>query len=98
MLSLRVHEQCMYRAWYMSDDVRCHVRPGTYNNQYMVVKMDLFTPGQALPNDLLWVCEQIPGLVVAADTTQQLGTYWAVGRVMVVGSQCGGMGERRLKK
>lgn len=93
ILVTEVYEQCMCCAWYVSDGVPCHARSGTYNNQYMVVKMDLFTPGQALPNDLLWVCEQIPGLVVAADTTQQLGTYWAVGKGHGGGSQDGGMGE-----
>lgn len=32
---------------------------GTYNNQYMVVNLSLFQPGQELQPDLLWVIEQV---------------------------------------
>jgi hypothetical protein len=46
------------------------VYAGTYNNQYMVVDMKLFSPGEELQPGLLTVVEQIPGLVVSADTTQ----------------------------
>ena len=50
---------------------------GTYNNQYMVVDYKLFTPGKALPDNTLWVTEQIPGLMMSADVTQQLERgYW----------------------
>jgi len=45
---------------------------GTYNNQYMVVNYNLYTPQQQLQNNTLFVCEQIPGLVVGADLTDQL--------------------------
>jgi len=45
---------------------------GTYNNQYMVVDIDLFKPGQALAPNTLWVIEQIPGLVVGGDVTHEL--------------------------
>lgn len=45
---------------------------GTYNNQYDVIDVKLFSPGKALPSNLLWVVEQIPGLVVGGDVTQQL--------------------------
>lgn len=38
----------------------------------MVVNVGSFTPGSALLPDTLWVVEQIPGLVVGGDTTQQL--------------------------
>ncbi len=31
-----------------------------------------FTPGKELPAGLLWVAEQIPGLVASADLTEQL--------------------------
>ena len=52
---------------------------GTYNNQYMVVDFNLYAPGQALADGLLWVAEQIPGYVHAADVTQVLRDtgYWA---------------------
>jgi len=51
---------------------------GTYNNQYMVVDYSLFEAGQGLSPGLLTVCEQIPGLVVTGDVTQQLERgYWA---------------------
>jgi hypothetical protein len=50
---------------------------GTYNNQYMVVDYNLFTPGKELPNGLLWVVEQIPGLVVGADRTADIRrSHW----------------------
>jgi hypothetical protein len=51
---------------------------GTYNNQYMVIDYNKFKPGQPLQDNLLWVVEQIPGLVVSADMTSQLERgYWA---------------------
>jgi len=50
---------------------------GTYNNQYMVVDYKLFEAGKELKPNLLWVIEQIPGLVESADVTQQLERgYW----------------------
>jgi hypothetical protein len=53
---------------------------GTYNNMWHVVDMKLFTPGQPLQPNLLWVLEQMPGpFVVAADMTSKLSSagYWA---------------------
>ena len=53
---------------------------GTYNNQWHVVDMKMFTPGQPLAEGLLWVLEQLPGpYVVAADFTATLTSrrYWA---------------------
>jgi hypothetical protein len=51
---------------------------GTYNNQYMVVNLGAFTPGQALPAGTLWVVEQSVGLVVWEDLTETLRRgYWA---------------------
>ena len=35
---------------------------GTYCNQYMVVDLKLFSPGEELQPDLLWVIEQVPHL------------------------------------
>ena len=50
---------------------------GSYNNQYMVADMKRFTPGNALPEGLLWVTEQMPGLVKGGDTTDELRRgYW----------------------
>ena len=37
---------------------------GTYCNQYMVVDLKLFRPGEELQPDLLWVIEQVPHLVL----------------------------------
>ncbi|NWI02128.1 PLBLB protein, partial [Tichodroma muraria] len=53
---------------------------GTYNNQWMVVDYNAFTPGRASPTPgVLTVLEQIPGLVVVADQTELLYQqgYWA---------------------
>jgi len=50
---------------------------GTYNNQYMVMNLARFEPGAALLDGLLWVVEQIPGLVVGEDKTATLEMgYW----------------------
>jgi len=45
---------------------------GTYNNQYMVINYNLFTPGAPLIPGTLVVAEQIPGLVVSGDITKEL--------------------------
>jgi len=50
---------------------------GTYNNQYMIIDHKLWKPNQPLQKDLLWVVEQIPGLMMSADQTQILKFgYW----------------------
>ncbi|KAG7668518.1 hypothetical protein KSW81_005282 [Nannochloris sp. 'desiccata'] len=50
---------------------------GTYNNQYMIVDLTKFIPGEGPHPGLLWVAEQIPGLVVSADMTAVLSLgYW----------------------
>lgn len=43
-----------------------------YNNQYMVVDLKRFQPRKQLQEGLLWVVEQLPGLVEAADMTSTL--------------------------
>lgn len=51
---------------------------GTYNNQYMVVDYNKFKKGAVLEPGILWVSEQIPGLVEYGDMTHQLERgYWA---------------------
>eukprot|EP00775_Hariotina_reticulata_P011811 gene11811-11955_t len=45
---------------------------GTYNNQYMVLDLKRFQPGYQLQAELLWVVEQLPGMVEAADLTEVL--------------------------
>ncbi|ETO01907.1 hypothetical protein RFI_35532, partial [Reticulomyxa filosa] len=45
---------------------------GTYNNQYMVINYGSFTPNEPLPDNMLWVVEQIPGLVAGQDMTNIL--------------------------
>lgn len=59
-------------------DVFKRENSGTYNNQYMVIDLKKFRPGEdALPG-LLWVAEQIPGQVQSADMTRMLmmAAYW----------------------
>jgi len=52
---------------------------GTYNNQWMVLNYDLFEPNKPVQPGLLWVLEQLPGLVTSADATDVLKSqgYWA---------------------
>lgn len=51
---------------------------GTYNNEWMVVDYKLFQKGKPLPPNVLWVLDQIPGNIAAADQTQVLvdQLYW----------------------
>ena len=57
------------KQWY--EHVAFH-NSGTYNNQYAILNMRLFTPYQALKPETLWVMEQIPGLVYGSDQTHLL--------------------------
>ncbi|KAG2385630.1 hypothetical protein C9374_003445 [Naegleria lovaniensis] len=53
---------------------------GTYNNQWMALDYNKFTPGQCqLPSDSLWILEQIPGTVMTKDVTPILNnqTFWS---------------------
>jgi hypothetical protein len=52
---------------------------GTYNNQWIIVDNKLFTPGQNLKPNTLWIAEQIPGFVISSDETNTLIStgYWA---------------------
>jgi hypothetical protein len=59
----------------------CRYNSGTYNNQYMVVNMNLYVKGMAakdLPDGLLWVTEQMPGMCPYLDVTSVVRnmTYW----------------------
>lgn len=45
---------------------------GTYNNQWLVVNYNLFTPGQPLPDGVLHIAEQIPTRVEHEDVTHYL--------------------------
>lgn len=55
---------------------------GTYCNQWMVLDYNLYeagTMGASLPDNLLWVAEQIPGNVTSADVTDHLRNdgFWS---------------------
>jgi hypothetical protein len=52
---------------------------GTYNNQWMILNYGVFEPGKPLREGLLWILEQLPGLMVSKDVTADLNKngYWA---------------------
>jgi hypothetical protein len=63
-------------------DIFAEHNSGTYNNQFMIIDYKKYRTGtklNELQNDLLWVLEQMPGLIRAADVTQVLREqgYWA---------------------
>ena len=73
---VRVASYISNNGSYWGDNIRYN-NSGTYNNQYMVIDLKLFTPGQLLQPGLLTVVEQIPGLVVYTDQTNTLELgYW----------------------
>lgn len=50
---------------------------GTYNNQWICVDYNKFTPKKSLQPGTLWIGEQIPGLFETADVTTTLAYgYW----------------------
>eukprot|EP01084_Bolivina_argentea_P267267 453632_1 len=49
--------------------VFCYENSGTYNNQYMVVNFNLYTPGVSILPNTLWIAEQIPGFVQRGDVS-----------------------------
>ncbi|XP_039628230.1 putative phospholipase B-like 2 [Polypterus senegalus] len=61
-------------------DIFSKFNSGTYNNQWMIIDYNFFTPGKMdIKENLFIVLEQIPGLVVYADKTEELlhRGYWA---------------------
>ncbi|XP_062310683.1 putative phospholipase B-like 2 [Osmerus eperlanus] len=61
-------------------DIFSKYNSGTYNNQWMIVDYKHFTPGKTdIKDQLFTVLEQIPGLVIYTDKTQELMEkgYWA---------------------
>lgn len=61
-------------------DLFSQYNSGTYNNQWMIVNYKHFTPGKAdVKEELFVVLEQIPGMIVYEDKTQELMRkgYWA---------------------
>ncbi|KXZ56769.1 hypothetical protein GPECTOR_1g693 [Gonium pectorale] len=50
---------------------------GTYNNQYMIINANRFKPRDELQPGVLWVLEQMPGMIKSADMTEELSRgYW----------------------
>eukprot|EP00672_Neobodo_designis_P027158 CAMPEP_0174835438 /NCGR_PEP_ID=MMETSP1114-20130205/5403_1 /TAXON_ID=312471 /ORGANISM="Neobodo designis, Strain CCAP 1951/1" /LENGTH=536 /DNA_ID=CAMNT_0016069385 /DNA_START=125 /DNA_END=1735 /DNA_ORIENTATION=+ len=49
-----------------------YLNSGTYNNQWMVLDLNKFTPGKPLVKDTMWVAEQMPGIVASKDVTEML--------------------------
>lgn len=63
------------RDWY---EIVSKYNSGTYNNQYMILDMKKFLPYNALPDETLFIVEQIPGLIQGSDCTEQLERgYWS---------------------
>uniref|UniRef100_A0A8C0Y3W7 Phospholipase B-like n=1 Tax=Cyprinus carpio carpio TaxID=630221 RepID=A0A8C0Y3W7_CYPCA len=65
------------QAW---TDIFSKYNSGTYNNQWMVIDYKAFVPGQGYTKQgLFTVLEQIPGMIVTADKTEELFQtgYWA---------------------
>lgn len=61
-------------------DIFSRYNSGTYNNQWMIVDYKLFVPGEGqMKPGLFTVLEQIPGMIVTADKTEELLKmgYWA---------------------
>lgn len=61
-------------------DIFSRYNSGTYNNQWMIVDYKLFVPGEGqMKQGLFTVLEQIPGMIVTADKTEELlkTGYWA---------------------
>jgi len=61
-------------------DIFGRYNSGTYNNEWMVVDYNKFKPGmETLPEGLLTVLEQLPGMIKWEDVTPVLAkqTYWA---------------------
>uniref|UniRef100_A0A672RK58 Phospholipase B-like n=1 Tax=Sinocyclocheilus grahami TaxID=75366 RepID=A0A672RK58_SINGR len=61
-------------------DIFSKYNSGTYNNQWMVIDYKVFVPGQGYTKQgLFTVLEQIPGMIVTADRTEELFQtgYWA---------------------
>jgi len=53
---------------------------GTYNNQWIVVDHNLFTPGMSqLKPNTVWIAEQIPDFIESADVTDIVNSqgYWS---------------------
>ena len=49
---------------------------GTYDNEWTVLDLKLFTPGTAtLKPGLLWVGDQLPGAVISGDAEQAKAAY-----------------------
>eukprot|EP01012_Entosiphon_sulcatum_P051980 TRINITY_DN713_c0_g1_i1.p1 TRINITY_DN713_c0_g1~~TRINITY_DN713_c0_g1_i1.p1 ORF type:complete len:532 (+),score=78.48 TRINITY_DN713_c0_g1_i1:20-1615(+) len=50
---------------------------GTYNNEWMVLNIGAFVPGQPLPEGMLYVVDQMPTIVKSTDRTAALAYgYW----------------------
>ena len=68
---------------------------GTYNNNWMVLDYNKFSPGQKLEKDTFWVVEQVPGTIVAEDQTAYLvenGYYASYNVPFYVPKHSGGNG------
>jgi hypothetical protein len=58
-------------------DIVGRYNSGTYTNQYVVINLNLFKPGQPLPDGFLYVGEQLPGYYIYIDATDILiRGYW----------------------
>ena len=71
---------------------------GTYNNQWMVLDMNMFVPGRPLEPNTFVIAEQIPGLLAVEDRSAWLNEkrYWASYNIPAIPSiwRKSGFGQR----
>ncbi|XP_077979884.1 phospholipase B-like 1 [Glandiceps talaboti] len=75
-LRVRAANMLAHNGKEWADVIATH-NSGTYNNQYMILNLNLIQLNKTIQDNALWVVEQIPTLVEAGDQTPILRAgYW----------------------